>query len=428
MRSPTPCSRSPRRPRPTPTGCTWRHRPPRSGGWTRPAPPAPWSPAGTRHPSPTRPDRTPPTTAHPTNPPPSRQRPPHRAAPRPARRPPLRRVRRLQGAQQARRGPVMAERTRTTGRRAAARDRNAKAGGAARAAAKRVTDEAAAVTRPERLVVEKPPPDPDYPRYRVEPGGRLRLADVDPEESEHYRRKKDVADGLRQQRERIADLQARLYAEKARSLLIVLQAMDTGGKDGTVKGVFRGVNPQGCQVWSFKVPSNEEADHDFLWRYHQKLPPRGMIHIFNRSHYEDVLIVRVKGLVPEETWRPRYHAINQFEHALTLAGVTVLKFMLHISKDEQKRRLENRLANPDKRWKFRLDDLKERALWDDYQRAFEDAVSECTTRHAPWYVVPANKKWYRNLVVARTIADTLAAMDPRYPPAEPGLDKVVVPD
>ncbi len=322
----------------------------------------------------------------------------------------------------------MAERTRTTGRRAATRDRNAKAGGAARAAAKRVTDEAATVTRPERLVVKKPPPDPDYPRYRVEPGSRLRLADVDPEESEHYRRKKDVADGLRQQRERIADLQARLYAEKARSLLIVLQAMDTGGKDGTVKGVFQGVNPQGCQVWSFKAPSNEEADHDFLWRYHQKLPPRGMIHIFNRSHYEDVLIVRVKGLVPEETWRPRYHAINQFEHALTLAGVTVLKFMLHISKDEQKRRLENRLANPDKRWKFRLDDLKERALWDDYQRAFEDAVSECTTRHAPWYVVPANKKWYRNLVVARTIADTLAAMDPRYPPAAPGLDKVVVPD
>jgi polyphosphate kinase 2 (PPK2 family) len=141
-----------------------------------------------------------------------------------------------------------------------------------------------------------------------------------------------------------------------------------------------------------------------------------------------VLIVRVKGLVPEETWRPRYQAINQFEQALTLAGVTVLKFMLHLSRDEQKRRLESRLADPDKRWKFSGNDLKERALWDDYQRAFEDAVSECTTPHAPWYVIPANKKWYRNLVVARTIADTLAAMDPRYPPAEPGLDKVVVPD
>jgi PPK2 family polyphosphate:nucleotide phosphotransferase len=323
----------------------------------------------------------------------------------------------------------MAERTKTTTRgRAATRERTGKKDGAARAAARRATDEAAEVTRPERLVVEQPPPDPDYPRYRVEPGSRLKLADVDPDESEHYRRKKDVADELKQQRQRIADLQARLYGEKTRSLLIVLQAMDTGGKDGTIKGVFQGVNPQGCQVWSFKAPSNEEADHDFLWRYHQKVPPRGMITIFNRSHYEDVLIVRVKALVPEETWRPRYQAINQFEQALTLAGVTVLKFMLHISKDEQKRRLESRLADPDKRWKFSSNDLKERALWDNYQRAFEDAVSECTTPHAPWYVIPANKKWYRNLVIARTIADTLAAMDPRYPPAEPGLDKVVVPD
>jgi PPK2 family polyphosphate:nucleotide phosphotransferase len=332
----------------------------------------------------------------------------------------------------------MAERTRTTSRRAAARDSSGKAtqaragtrrrSGAAKAAAEGATGAAVAVTRPERLVVDKPPPDPDYPRYRVEPGSRLRLADVDPEESEHYRRKKDVADGLKRQRERITDLQARLYAEHGRSLLIVLQAMDTGGKDGTVKGVFQGVNPQGCQVASFKAPSEEELDHDFLWRYHQQAPAKGMIQIFNRSHYEDVLVVRVKRLVPEAVWRPRYQVINQFEQALTLAGITVLKFMLHISKDEQKRRLESRLANPDKRWKFRGDDLKERALWDDYQRAFEDAVSECSTPHAPWYVIPANKKWYRNLVVARTIADTLEAMDPRYPAAEPGLDKVVVPD
>jgi PPK2 family polyphosphate:nucleotide phosphotransferase len=333
----------------------------------------------------------------------------------------------------------MAERTRTTGRRAATRDRSGKAGaaragtrrasaGAAKAAADRATAEAAAVTSPERLLVEQPPPDPDYPRYRVEPGTRLRLADVDPDESERYRRKKDVTEELDRQRARIADLQARLYAEHGRSLLIVLQAMDTGGKDGTIKGVFRGVNPQGCQVVSFKAPSQEELDHDFLWRYHQRAPAKGMIQIFNRSHYEDVLVVRVKQLVPEAVWQPRYQLINQFEQALALAGTTVLKFMLHISKDEQKRRLESRLADPDKRWKFRLGDLNERALWDDYQRAFEDAVSECSTPYAPWYVVPANKKWYRNLVVARTIADTLAAMDPRYPSAEPGLDKVVVPD
>jgi PPK2 family polyphosphate:nucleotide phosphotransferase len=322
----------------------------------------------------------------------------------------------------------MAQRTGSTRRRAATRNRGGKAGSAAEAAAARATDQAAAVTRPERLVVEQAPPDPDYPRYRVEPGSRLRLAEVDPDESEHYRRKRDVADALEQQRERIADLQARLYAEKRRSLLIVLQAMDTGGKDGTIKGVFQGVNPQGCQVWSFKAPSNEEADHDFLWRYHRKAPPRGMVGIFNRSHYEDVLIVRVKRLVPAATWRPRYVAINQFEHALTLDGVTVLKFMLHISKEEQQRRLESRLANPDKRWKFQLGDLKERALWDDYQHAYEDAINQCSSTYAPWYVIPANKKWYRNLVVARTIADTLAAMDPRYPPAEPGLDKVKVPD
>jgi PPK2 family polyphosphate:nucleotide phosphotransferase len=298
----------------------------------------------------------------------------------------------------------------------------------AKAAASERTTQAVDVAHPERLVVKEPPPEPDYPRYRVEPGTPLRLADVNPDESEHYKRKKDVADELKRQRDRISDLQARLYGEQKRSLLMVLQAMDTGGKDGTIKGVFQGVNPQGCQVWSFKAPSNEEAAHDFLWRYHQKAPPRGMIHIFNRSHYEDVLIVRVKDLVPESVWKPRYEAINQFEHALTLAGVTVLKFYLHISKDEQKRRLESRLQDPDKRWKFSTNDIKERGYWDDYMAAFEDAINNCSTADSPWYVIPANKKWYRNLVVARTIADTLEALNPQYPAAEPGLEKVSVPD
>ena len=295
-------------------------------------------------------------------------------------------------------------------------------------AAAEVVNRASAVTHPERSVVSEPPPEPDYPRFRVEPGTRARLADIDPDESEGYKRKRDVADELKRHRDRISDLQARLYGEQKRSLLIVLQAMDTGGKDGTIKGVFQGVNPQGCQVWSFKAPSNEEAAHDFLWRYHQKAPPKGMIHIFNRSHYEDVLIVRVKDLVPESVWRPRYEAINQFEYALTADGVTVLKFFLHISRDEQKRRLESRLQDPDKRWKFSSNDLKERAWWDDYQAAFEDAVNECSTAYAPWYVVPANKKWYRNLVVARTIADTLEAMNPKFPAAEKGLDKIEIPD
>jgi PPK2 family polyphosphate:nucleotide phosphotransferase len=204
--------------------------------------------------------------------------------------------------------------------------------------------------------------------------------------------------------------------------------MDTGGKDGTIKHVFSGVNPQGCRVSSFKRPSAEEANHDFLWRYHKSAPARGRIGIFNRSHYEDVLVVRVKDLVPEEVWRERYHQINDFERNLSNDGISVLKFFLHISKDEQKRRLQSRLENPDKRWKFSSADIKERAFWNDYQAAFEDALTNCSTEHAPWYVVPANKKWYRNLVIARTIADTLAALDPHFPPAEEGLELVEIPD
>jgi PPK2 family polyphosphate:nucleotide phosphotransferase len=281
---------------------------------------------------------------------------------------------------------------------------------------------------PETFVVDNLPPKPDYPRYRVKPGKPIQLADIDPDTSEHYQKKKNVQEELEKQRDRLQILQERLYAENQRSLLIVLQATDTGGKDGTIKHVFSGVNPQGCRVWSFKTPSTEEASHDFLWRYHQRVPQRGMLAIFNRSHYEDVLIVRVKNLVSEDTWRQRYHAINEFEKMLTLNKITVIKFFLHISKDEQKRRLESRLEDPDKHWKFSSNDLKERLLWDDYQQAFEDAINNCSTQYAPWYVVPANKKWYRNLVVARTVADTLEAMNPQYPPAEKGLENIVIPD
>jgi PPK2 family polyphosphate:nucleotide phosphotransferase len=265
----------------------------------------------------------------------------------------------------------------------------------------------------------------DSARHRVEPGARFQLADVDPGEGGELK-KKAIAKELAAHRERIAVLQARLWAEQRQGLLIVLQAMDTGGKDGTIKHVFQGVNPQGCQVWSFKQPSAEELAHDFLWRYHAKVPTRGMITIFNRSHYEDVLVVRVKELVPEGIWSARYEAINQFELALSQAGVTVLKFFLHISRDEQKRRLERRLANPDKNWKFSKADLAERARWDDYQRAYQDAITRCSTRHAPWYVVPSDSRRYRNLVVARAIADTLDAMGPQFPPAEPGLERVRV--
>ncbi|ACL60681.1 polyphosphate kinase 2 family protein [Methylobacterium nodulans] len=261
----------------------------------------------------------------------------------------------------------------------------------------------------------------------VLPGRPFDLAAVDPE-APRDADKPAAQTALAVERARIQSFQERLYAEHRRSLLVVLQAIDTGGKDGTIRHVFEGVNPQGCQVWSFKTPSREELDHDFLWRYHHHTPGRGMIGVFNRSHYEDVLIARVKGLVPEPVWSQRYDLINDFERLLTLSGTTILKFFLHISRDEQKSRLESRLQDPSKRWKFDPSDLAEREAWDDYQAAFQDALTRCATEHAPWYVIPANQKWFRNLVVARTIADTLEAMNPRFPDPPEGLDGVMVPD
>jgi PPK2 family polyphosphate:nucleotide phosphotransferase len=269
---------------------------------------------------------------------------------------------------------------------------------------------------------------PRPPDYRVEPGSPVRLADVDPDGTDGDTSKKRIDEQLAEQRRRIAKLQGRLFAESRQALLVILQATDTGGKDGTVKHVFRGANPQGCEVHSFKAPTGEELARDFLWRIHPKVPAKGMIGIFNRSHYEDVLIARVKNLVPEAVWRPRYEIINQFEAALTKEGVTVLKFFLHISKGEQKRRLQARIENPEKRWKFNPEDLEERKHWDDYQVAYEDAINNCSTAHAPWHVVPADSKRYRNLVVARTIADTLEALDPHYPAADPDIDTVEIDD
>ena len=295
-------------------------------------------------------------------------------------------------------------------------------------AAGKGTTQAANVVSPETILDNESPPTPNYPQYRVQPEKPIVLADLDPDITEKYKKKKDVKKELKKQSKRLVELQRRLYAENKGSLLIVLQATDTGGKDGTIKHVFKNVNPQGCRVWSFKKPSDEELSHDFLWRYHERTPARGMITIFNRSHYEDVLIVRVKEMVPEDVWRKRYHLINEFEQMLTLNNITVVKFFLHISKDEQKRRLESRLENSDKRWKFSSNDLKEREYWNDYQVAFEDAINNCSTAYAPWYVVPANNKWYRNLVIARTIADTLEAMNPQYPEAEAGLENIVIPD
>ena len=217
---------------------------------------------------------------------------------------------------------------------------------------------------------------------------------------------------------RITDLQRRLYAESKRSLLVVLQARDTGGKDGTIRRVFDAVNPQGCIVTSFKKPSELELSHDFLWRVHQAVPARGMIGIFNRSHYEDVLVVRVRNLVPRREWSKRYEQINDFERGLSENGVTIVKFFLHISKAEQKERLLARLEDPTKQWKFNAGDLGERALWASYTTAYRDALRKCSTPWAPWYVVPADKKKVRDYLVAQVVVDTLTRMSPRYPKAD----------
>jgi len=263
-------------------------------------------------------------------------------------------------------------------------------------------------------------------RYRVQPGTRVHLRDHDPDETGSYEHKDDATEDLERDRERLFDLQEILYAQARHSLLIVLQAMDTGGKDGTISHVMGGVNPQGCQVVSFKQPTPEELAHDFLWRVHRRTPARGQITIFNRSHYEDVLVVRVHDLVPESVWRQRYEQINEFEELLAESGTTILKFFLHISKEEQKERLQARLDDPTKQWKFNVDDLKERALWDEYVAAYEDALSRCSTEAAPWFIVPANHKWYRNVVVARIIVEALEGLDLRHPEPGPGLDQVVI--
>ncbi len=272
------------------------------------------------------------------------------------------------------------------------------------------------------------PTTPTMLPYRVAPGTRVRLAAIDPDDTGNIADKKEAKEELKALVKQITELQERLYAENRQSLLVVMQAIDTGGKDGAIRGVFSGVNPQGCRVWSFKAPTAEELDHDFLWRVHQHTPGRGMINIFNRSHYEDVLVVRVKDLAPEEVWQKRFAAINDFERLLAENGTAILKFFLHISRDEQKERLQARLDNPDKHWKFATGDLKERGLWGDYMVAFEDAISRCSTDHAPWFVIPSNRKWFRNVAIARTVVRTLEAMDPQFPESSENLDGIVIPD
>ncbi|MGH1479146.1 MAG: polyphosphate kinase 2 family protein [Geminicoccales bacterium] len=225
---------------------------------------------------------------------------------------------------------------------------------------------------------------------------------------------------------RIDELQDTLYAEGKHALLIVLQATDTGGKDSTVRKVFGPIDPLGVRVTSFKAPSSKELSHDYLWRVHQAVPPKGMIGIFNRSHYEDVLIGRVRELAPKKIINQRYDQINAFERHLAQNDVTILKFYLHISKKEQKERLQARLDDPTKHWKFNPGDLKERLLWDDYREAYEIALSRCSTPEAPWFVIPADRKWYRNAVISRIIRGTLEDLNLQYPKAAPGLDEIEI--
>ena len=264
-------------------------------------------------------------------------------------------------------------------------------------------------------------------RYRILSGTRVTLADWDPnDKSEYPLSKQEARQYLRELNTELETLQELLYAEHKHQVLIVLQAMDTGGKDGTIRHVLEGVNPSGVKVASFKVPSKEELDHDYLWRIHKQTPRKGEIVIFNRSHYEDVLVVRVHKLVPEKVWRKRYDQINDFERLLCEEGATILKFYLHIDKAEQKTRLQARLDDPQKHWKFSLGDLEERELWPDYTKAYEEAISQTSTDWAPWYIIPSNRKWYRNLIIARIIIETLKNLDMKFPQPQENLDQIII--
>jgi PPK2 family polyphosphate:nucleotide phosphotransferase len=263
-------------------------------------------------------------------------------------------------------------------------------------------------------------------RYRVKLNGKFRLADINPDDTSLFEGgKKQGKEALRELNLQLEGLQDLLFAESRHRVLIVLQGMDTSGKDGTIRWVFDSIDPLGVRVASFKVPTAEELAHDYLWRVHKQVPGNGELVIFNRSHYEDVLVVRVHDIVPKKVWSKRYDQINDFERLLSENGTTIVKFFLHISKDEQKARLEERLANREKHWKFNLGDLEERKLWDDYQRAYEDAIRKTSTEWAPWHVIPANAKWYRNWVISKIIVDKLASLGMKTPEPQ-NLEGVVV--
>ncbi|MGI9595629.1 MAG: PPK2 family polyphosphate kinase [Acidimicrobiales bacterium] len=269
----------------------------------------------------------------------------------------------------------------------------------------------------------------DIDEFRVKPGKDLDLSKRDTRDTPFW--DPDDKDGalvrLGELNERLEALQELLWAEGSERVLVVIQAMDAGGKDGTVRHVFEGVNPTGVKVASFKRPSSKELAHDYLWRIHRQVPGDGELTIFNRSHYEDVLVVRVEELVPKKRWERRYEHIVNFEQMLVDEGTTIVKLFLHISPDEQRERLQDRLDEPDKNWKFEIGDLGPRAKWDEYQEAFEDALSKTSTKSAPWYVIPADRKWYRNIAVSEILIQTLESLDMRFPEAAEGLADVVIP-
>jgi len=272
-------------------------------------------------------------------------------------------------------------------------------------------------------------PDIDPDEYRARPGTAVRLDEWSTNTTDGFDgNKSDALEVLSKLNDRLAGLQQMLYAESKHKLLIVLQGMDTSGKDGTIKHVFRTINPVGVKVADFKRPNDVELAHDYLWRVHEHTPRNGRMVIFNRSHYEDVLVVRVHELVPEMVWRRRYEHIRGFEQMLADEGTVVVKLFLHISKKEQKDRLQERLDNPAKHWKFEHGDISERAHWDAYTAAYEEAISETSTHDAPWYIVPSDRKWYRNLVVSQLLIDKLDALDMSYPEPIDGIEDIRLTD
>ncbi len=261
-------------------------------------------------------------------------------------------------------------------------------------------------------------------RFKVTPGSSVALTDIDPAFNDHLHSHKEALHDIEHDARKLRTLQELFYADGRRSLLICLQGMDTGGKDGTIHHVLGAMNPQGCRVTQFRQPSVAESAHDFLWRIHAAAPARGQVAIFNRSHYEDVLITRVHGLVPETVWSQRYDQINAFEREMFAANTHVLKFYLHISKEEQLTRFAARLEDPAKQWKISDADYQERKSWDAYQAAYGDALSRCSTEHAPWFVIPSNHKWFRDLAIARILVEYLQGLDMKYPSPSVDLDRV----